>query len=180
MKTVLDGKFIADAVRGSESQQSPRVSCSPPPSLRIEFVPDLLGVLFRFHGLLDICSSLEVSQRRTSEWHPFCQRLLSMHPPGPCRLSSSHLDTSHCGLQPPRSAGSIWVALRPWTGAVCPFQSFLQNHPWGLRGHQGSRCRRWPPGPWHLRLCLRISQPPSQTPFHPESRLLPGYFLIPG
>ena len=89
----------------------------------------------------------------------------------------------HRGLQPPRSAGSIQVALEPWTGALCPFQGFLPNHPWGLRGHQGpqgSRCGQRAPGPWCFCPCLRISQPPSQTPFHPESGLPLGYFLTPG
>ena len=43
IKTVLDGKFIADADRSSESQQLPRVCSSPPPSLNVELGPDLLA-----------------------------------------------------------------------------------------------------------------------------------------
>lgn len=99
IKTVLDGKFIADADRSSESQQSPRVCSNPPPSLNVELGPDLLAMLFRVHGLLAICSSPEVG--------PFCRRILSTQRPSPCHLSSSHRDTRHGGLQPPRSAGSI-------------------------------------------------------------------------
>lgn len=75
IKTVLDGKFIADADRSSESQQSPRLCSSPPPSLDVELGPDLLA----------ICSSPEVG--------PFCRRILSAQRPGPYRPSSPHGDT---------------------------------------------------------------------------------------
>ena len=114
-------------------------------------------------------------------------RMASILPKAPIHapawsLPPLQLPPGHKPLWPPATkVGRLHLGgFRTLDRGCLSISEFSAKPPLGLRGHQGSRCRRWPPGPWRLRLCLRISQPPSQTPFHPESRLLPGYFLIPG
>lgn len=111
IKTIPDGKFNAGADKGFESQQMPMVCSSLPPSAIAQLALGLLGALFRVHALSDVCSSPE------GRFGPLCQRVSSTHLLGPHCFSSSHPDTDHRGLLPPRSAGSVRVALAPWTGA---------------------------------------------------------------